>query len=164
MGRKAEKKSPEIGANIKELRKQKGMTQEQLAKEFDVTVQTVRNWESGRRTINLNTLQEICKRFDCDISDLLGINQIIEDAVDSEWDEVIEKNRLFVEYLESIGFSVDITPMTTNPGIDAEHNKITPHTSFRYEVQGSGLPKSFNEKEWVELQARIAEMIKLLVN
>jgi len=41
---------------------------------------------------------------------------------------------------------------------------VKPKVFYRYEVTGNNTPKVFNEKDWAELQARIAEMIKLLIN
>jgi transcriptional regulator with XRE-family HTH domain len=36
-----------IGAFLKELRKEKGVTQEQLAEQFQVSSRTVSRWENG---------------------------------------------------------------------------------------------------------------------
>ena len=48
----------QLGQMIAKIRKEQGMTQETFAKKFDVTRQTVSNWENGmlpvKRTIKNN--------------------------------------------------------------------------------------------------------------
>ena len=49
----------EIGTNIKTLRREKRMSQEQLAQALHVTRQTVSAWERGVALPGLDTLKEI---------------------------------------------------------------------------------------------------------
>ena len=42
-----------IGSFMKELRKEKGLTQEQLAEQFDVSRRTVSRWETGSNLPNI---------------------------------------------------------------------------------------------------------------
>lgn len=50
-----------LGNNIGFLRKQKRLTQEQLADQMSVTRQTVSRWESDEVVPELNKLVEMCK-------------------------------------------------------------------------------------------------------
>lgn len=50
-----------IGCGVKALRLKKHITQKELAAQFDVTVRTVKYWESGERSIPMDMLQAICK-------------------------------------------------------------------------------------------------------
>ncbi len=58
--------------NLKALRKQKGLTQEDLAIRLNVVRQTVSKWESGRSVPDADILLKIADVLDVSISDLLG--------------------------------------------------------------------------------------------
>lgn len=58
--------------NLKALRKQKGLTQEELAIRLNVVRQTVSKWESGRSVPDADILMKIADVLDVSISDLLG--------------------------------------------------------------------------------------------
>ncbi|RRK30322.1 XRE family transcriptional regulator [Schaedlerella arabinosiphila] len=53
-----------IAAIIIEIRKQRKMTQEDFAKLFHVTRQTVSNWENEKSYPDIKTLVEISDEFD----------------------------------------------------------------------------------------------------
>lgn len=56
------------------LRADAEMTQEELAKEFGVTVQTVRNWEKKQPDLTGSTIIKLCTYFDVSADELLGID------------------------------------------------------------------------------------------
>lgn len=51
--------SKEIGRKLKQLRKEKGITQEEAAKRLKITRSTISNYEVGRRSPHLKDLQKI---------------------------------------------------------------------------------------------------------
>lgn len=53
-----------IGGFLKELRKEKEMTQEQITEHFNVSNRTVSRWETGKNMPSLDILLEISER-DC---------------------------------------------------------------------------------------------------
>lgn len=57
---------------IKELREQKHLTQEELAKKINVTKLTISNWENGKHKIKSDELKEIAKVFGVTIDYLVG--------------------------------------------------------------------------------------------
>ncbi len=57
------------------LRKQKGLTQEELAKTLGVTNQAVSKWESGQNCPDIQLLPEIAKLFEVSVDELLGCNE-----------------------------------------------------------------------------------------
>lgn len=60
-----------IGELLKDLRKEKGLTQEQLAEQFNVSRKSVSRWETGNNLPNLDTLIEIADFYEIDLRELL---------------------------------------------------------------------------------------------
>ena len=57
---------------IKQLRKQKGLTQKEMAEAVGVGVSTVAMWESGKRTPSFKLLNDLSDLFDKSIDYILG--------------------------------------------------------------------------------------------
>jgi transcriptional regulator with XRE-family HTH domain len=57
---------------IRELRKAKGLTQEQLARDVGVVVKAVYMWERGTRTPHLETACRLADVLGCTIDELAG--------------------------------------------------------------------------------------------
>jgi len=60
-----------IGEFLKQLRKEKNMTQEQLAEKFYVSGRTVSRWETGNNMPDLGMLVELADFYDVDIRELI---------------------------------------------------------------------------------------------
>ncbi len=60
-----------LGENILKLRKQRGLSQEQLGEQIDVTRQTISNWELGETSPNPEQLKQLSKVLDISIDELL---------------------------------------------------------------------------------------------
>ncbi|MBE5944770.1 MAG: helix-turn-helix transcriptional regulator [Lachnospiraceae bacterium] len=58
--------------NLRELRKSKGFTQEELATKVNVVRQTVSKWEKGLSVPDADSLQKIAEVLEVDVSQLLG--------------------------------------------------------------------------------------------
>ena len=56
-----------IGEFLKELRKEKGLTQEQLAEQFNVSRRSVSRWETGNNMPDLDTLIEMADYYEIDL-------------------------------------------------------------------------------------------------
>lgn len=76
-----------FGDNLKKLRKNKNLSQEQLAEKVDVSRQSVSKWETGEAYPEMNNILKLCKIFHCRINDL--VNDAITD-IDYLDDEVKE--------------------------------------------------------------------------
>ena len=61
-----------IGGRIKEQRKKKGYTQEQLAEKLDVTVGYISQVERGATKISLDLLASVSGLLDCDPGELVS--------------------------------------------------------------------------------------------
>lgn len=72
-----------LGENILKLRKQQGLSQEQLGEQVDVTRQTISNWELGETTPNPGQLKLLSKALNVSIDELLDneLKSILEEKV-----------------------------------------------------------------------------------
>lgn len=62
----------EIGSFLKQLRKEKGITQEQLAEVLGVSGRTVSRWETGTNLPDLSILVQISEYYDVEIKEILN--------------------------------------------------------------------------------------------
>ena len=60
-----------IGTFLKELRKEKDLTQEQLAEKFGVSSRSVSRWENGNTMPELSILVELADYYEVDIKELI---------------------------------------------------------------------------------------------
>ena len=61
-----------IGEFLQELRKEKGLTQEQLAEKVGVARRTVSRWETGYNMPDLDVLIELADLYDADLREILS--------------------------------------------------------------------------------------------
>jgi len=67
----------ELNEKLQELRKQKGLTQEELAEYLFVSRTAVSKWESGRGYPNIDSLKAIAKFFGVTIDELLSGEELL---------------------------------------------------------------------------------------
>ena len=60
-----------IGSFLKELRKEKELTQEQLAERFGVSSRSVSRWENGNTMPELGILVELAEYYEVDIKEII---------------------------------------------------------------------------------------------
>ena len=60
-----------IGLFLKELRREKEFTQEQLAEQFNVSSRTVSRWETGTNMPDLSVLVELSDFYQVDIKEII---------------------------------------------------------------------------------------------
>ena len=96
-----------IGAFIKELRKEKGLTQEQLAERLNVSGRTVSRWETGANMPDISLLVELAEFFDVSIPEIIDgerksekmdqetkeVANIMADYADAEKENIIKSVR-----------------------------------------------------------------------
>ncbi len=63
----------EIKNRIKELRKEKGLTQKQLAELVNKSVTGLASWEQGLSEPSVNDIRTLCKIFEVSADYLLGL-------------------------------------------------------------------------------------------
>lgn len=82
----------EFHQKLQELRKQAGLTQEELAQALYVSRTAVSKWESGRGYPNIDSLKAIARYFSVTIDELLSGDQLLTIA-EEDRKEKIEKNQ-----------------------------------------------------------------------
>ena len=70
----------EFNEKLQELRKSKGLTQEELAEKLFVSRTAISKWESGRGYPSLDSLKEIARFFSVTIDDLICSDEMISVA------------------------------------------------------------------------------------
>ena len=78
-----------IGTFLKELRKEKGFTQEQLAETLNVSRRTVSRWETGNNMPDLDLLMEIADLYEVDLREMLNGERKSEDKMNKELEETV---------------------------------------------------------------------------
>ena len=63
-----------IGSTIKRLRREKDITQEQLAEYLGITSRAISQWECDRTAPDISQLPALCHIFDVSSDVLLGID------------------------------------------------------------------------------------------
>ena len=85
------------GSFLRELRKEKQLTQEQLAERFGVTNRSVSRWETGSNMPDLGILVELADFYDVDIRDIIDGERKGEDMNKEEK----ERLQLVADYAEN---------------------------------------------------------------
>ena len=67
----------EFSEKLQELRKQKGITQEELATSLYVSRAAISKWESGRGYPNIDSLKAIAKFFSVTVDELLSSDEVL---------------------------------------------------------------------------------------
>ncbi|MDR3136752.1 MAG: helix-turn-helix domain-containing protein [Coriobacteriales bacterium] len=65
-----------LGNNLKKLRESCGISQEKLAREIDVSLGTINNWEARRRDIPAKKLVAIAGFFRCSLGEVMGVSDL----------------------------------------------------------------------------------------
>lgn len=73
-----------FGDNLRQIRKNKKMSQEQLAEKVNVTRQSVSKWENGESYPEMNNILELCKIFNCKLNDLVHTDMTDISSLDEE--------------------------------------------------------------------------------
>ena len=78
-----------IGKFIQELRKEKKMTQQELADKLNVTDRAISHWENGRRLPDVSLFKPICEIFDISVNELISGERINKNTIMKKSEENI---------------------------------------------------------------------------
>ena len=79
-----------IGKFIAECRKEKNITQQELADKLNVTDRAIGNWENGRRMPDVVFYKPLCEVLDISLNELLSGERIKESELKEKTDEVLD--------------------------------------------------------------------------
>ena len=125
-----------IGAFLKELRKEKELTQEQLAETLSVSRRTVSRWETGSNMPDLDLLTEMADLYQVDLRELLN-GERKKEPMDTELKETVmqvaeysnaEKRR--AARIIRIYFVLGIVSLIANAVISMTETEKAPLTEF----------------------------------
>lgn len=81
-----------IGKNIRNIRKSRGLTQEEVAERMGLVKATISSWEIDRTRPNMAKLEELCEALCCQKSDIVGKDEIAvsRQLTPEEWELIVE--------------------------------------------------------------------------
>ena len=116
-----------IGKFIKILRKEKKLTQSELATKLGVTDKSISNWENGKNMPDLSLFKPLCEILGITINDLISGEKLNKDNYQEKFEEniintiyytnkkVTNKNNIIGITFITFGIIIAITAMTIFP-------------------------------------------------
>ena len=77
--------------NLKTIRSEAGLTQEELAKKIGISQKTVSSWETGRTFPTMGDVISLCRTLNCTMERLTGTK--IHDIGDISFEDILVKLR-----------------------------------------------------------------------
>ena len=152
-----------IGKNICNLRKQNGLTQEELAGRLNVSFQAVSKWENGVSMPDVSTLPLLAKSLGCSIDSLLGyaVEQKIINDYESRYDTEdyywgVQPSEMCFEVMKLVPptKTVRVLDIGCGEGKDAVFFAKNGYKVSAFDITGSGVDKA----------KRLAEKHRVSVN
>lgn len=92
-----------IGENIKRIRKERGLTQEELGKSIDISGVAIMRYEKGQREPKIETIKKIASA--------LGVSEYELQGVDSNIIiKSLSSTASFYNYLHALGYRINESP------------------------------------------------------
>lgn len=102
-----------IGSFLKELRKEKGITQEEFAENLNVSGRTVSRWETGTNMPDISLLIEIAEFFDVSIPEIINgerkseiMNEEVKEVADKLSDYANAEKETIIKNIRSYSIMV----------------------------------------------------------
>lgn len=100
-----------LGTRLQELRKQKGLTQEQLAEKLSVTNQSVSKWEKDINAPDISLLVELANILETSIDYLLGRNECkpVVSTTQKSIDQLVFKIRILSADKDKVNINLPLS-------------------------------------------------------
>ena len=80
-----------IGLFLKELRNQKGITQEELAQVLNVSNRSISRWENGNTMPDFDLLIELARYYDISIDEIIDAKRKDDETMDKQTEKTLYK-------------------------------------------------------------------------
>lgn len=104
----------DFGEKLQQLRKNRGLTQEELAQVLYVSRTAVSKWESGRGHPNIDSLKQISEFFSVSIDDLLSADKLIFIAEKENRENIISLCDFMSGVVDLFSFVLIVLPLYPN--------------------------------------------------
>ncbi len=144
----------EMGRRIQAARKQKGLTQKELADDLQLATGTIQQYELGKRTPKNDTLKAIASRLDISPLDLIGPEWFdLQAGADklSELKRDVSMLQALEQYLKSLGYSLSYEGPIDNSDPDvvlSKDQKRTVFTSEQFKAFEKAIADSVDYQVW----------------
>ena len=105
----------EFHEKLKELRKNRGLTQEELSEALFVSRTAISKWESGRGYPGIDSLKDISKFFSVSIDELLSGEKLITIAENENRHNILTLCELLFGITDLMSLMLIILPLYPNP-------------------------------------------------
>ena len=105
----------EFNEKLQELRKSRGLTQEELAEALFVSRTAISKWESGRGYPSIDSLKEISKYFSVTIDELMTGEKLISIADKENKSNIQKLCDLLTGIVDLFSFILIVLPLYPNP-------------------------------------------------
>lgn len=105
----------EFHEKLQELRKSRGLTQEELAEALFVSRTAISKWESGRGYPSIDSLKEISNYFSVSIDDLLSGERLLSIAEKENKSNIQGMCDLLLGIVDLLSFMLIVLPLYPNP-------------------------------------------------
>ena len=105
----------EFHEKLQELRKSRGLTQEELAEALFVSRTAISKWESGRGYPSIDSLKEISNYFSVSIDDVLSGERLLSIAEKENKSNIQGMCDLLLGIVDLLSFMLIVLPLYPNP-------------------------------------------------
>lgn len=167
-----------IGEKLLNLRKEKHLSQEEVAEELGVTRQTISKWETDGSTPDFDKIAPLCKLYGITADELLTGKKGTHDDTPKEEDRIDKKKRgtgialgVLFYFLSVIWIMITIPVFNMNPIVSTSvflafcgiGTYIIIYTNMAYGVKEKKKEKEEKEPKMLKQIKTIIEMITLVI-
>ncbi len=141
-----------VGNNIKRIRKQKNISQKDMAKKLNMPSSTYSNYENNNREPNAATLRKIADILNVDISDLLNINSQENESSEKYLSDDINTIQVIEDLIKLCEFNINFNKLSSD---DSELE-----SSLKLAIKNNTIPLTYISNGHDNLDLTNAEFMK----
>ena len=141
-----------VGNNIKRIRKQKNISQKDMAKKLNMPSSTYSNYENNNREPNAATLRKIAYILNVDISDLLNLNSPENESSEKYLSDDINTIQVIENLIKLCEFNINFNKLSSD---DRELE-----SSLKLAIKNNTIPLTYISNGHDNLDLTNAEFMK----